>query len=176
MLVTKNELCAALRVSERTPRYWTDDIPKFKLGHHVAWRLLDLIPAVRRRPRGLVGAELSTLFEIARSRGVSPDEDTLHVGDDGLARAKAVIACLSPAERERWQVAASMFESCLVESPAFARPVFREIEELRAKLVLNPAVAAYVFLNEIGDLPERMPRFCVEFSLINATLRATEAA
>lgn len=171
--ITVPDLQACLRVSNKTPHLWLGDCPRERAGRAFAYRLSDLVPRIRTRPRGLSAAEARSLVEVDRAKR-EYGEDTLYLGEDAEARAERLIASLTEGERERLAYCQSQFTAALVER-LLDRAVFDHIEHLRTALVLHTDVLAYVLTADDGVLPDWLS-FAPAFAVINAPTTIHEAA
>ncbi|MBY6056824.1 hypothetical protein [Leisingera daeponensis] len=170
--ITIPDLQACLRVSNKTPTRWLAGCARERAGCAFAYRLSDLVPRIRARPRGLSAAEARSLVEVDRAKREF-DEDTLYLGEDAKGRAEHLIASLTAAERERFAYCQSQFTAALVEK-LLDRSVFEHIETLRTVLALHPDVLAHVLTSD-DVLPDWLI-FAPAFAVINAPTPLMEAA
>lgn len=170
--ITISDLQACLRVSCRTPQHWLGGCPRERAGRGYAYRLTDLVPRIRARPRGLSAAEARSLVEVDRAKR-EYGEDMLYLGEDAETRAERLIASLTAVERERLAYCQSQFTAALVEK-LLDRSVFEHIETLRTVLALHPEVLAHVLTG--GDVLPDWLAFAPAFAVINAPTSIMEAA
>lgn len=170
--ITIPDLQACLRVSNKTPHLWLGGCPRERAGRAFAYRLADLVPRIRSRPRGLSAAEARSLVEVDRAKR-EYGEDMLYLGEEAEVRAERLIASLTAAERERLSYCQSQFTAALVEK-LLDRSVFEHIETLRAVLALHPDVLAHVLTGD-DVLPDWL-NFAPAFAVVNAPTSTLEAA
>jgi len=170
--VTVPDLQACLNVAAATPKGWLGGCARERTGPRYAYRLADVVPAIRaRRAGGLSASEARSLVEVDRTKQ-SYGEDTLYLGEDALDRACRLIDCLIKSERERLALCQSQFTAALVET-LLDRDVFEHLEVLRTVLALHPDILAYVLT---GNSEVEWREFSPAFAVVNAPTTLKEAA
>ena len=170
--ITIPDLQACLRVSSGTPKLWLAKCPRERAGRGYTYRLADVLPNIRSRPRGLSAAEARSLVEVDRAKREF-GEDTLYLGEDAERRAELLITSLTAAERERLAYCQSQFTAALVEK-LLDRSVFEHIEVLRTILALHPDVLAHIMTGD--DVLPDWHNFAPAFAVVNAPATLKEAA